>query len=71
MHGDNAAMRSHPDALPQHDKAVISAAKLRDYALNPDHPKGSDKARVFAMVLGMIDTGELVPRLTSVYVKKR
>jgi len=43
----------HKDALPNYEKAVIPAEKLRDYALNPDHSGGgSDKARVFKSVLG-------------------
>lgn len=28
-------------------------AKLRDYALNPDHPEGAGKARAFATWLGL------------------
>ncbi|RZS53014.1 DUF6883 domain-containing protein [Sphaerotilus mobilis] len=43
----------HPDALPNHDRAVIPEAKLSAYALNPDHEVGRHKARVFHAVLGM------------------
>jgi hypothetical protein len=32
--------------------AFIPAEKLVGYCLNPDHPRGKDKARVFASVLG-------------------
>ncbi|MGA2983546.1 MAG: DUF6883 domain-containing protein [Terriglobia bacterium] len=39
--------------LPQHEKAIVSIEKLRDYALNPDHPRGKNKARVFKSALGM------------------
>lgn len=39
------------DPLPRVDAAIISAAKLRDYALDPDHPVGAPKARVFAAAL--------------------
>ena len=39
--------------LPQHDKAIVPIEKLRDYALNPNHPRGNDKARVFKSALGM------------------
>jgi len=39
--------------LPQHEKAVVPIAKLRDYALDPDHPEGKNKARVFKAALGM------------------
>jgi hypothetical protein len=39
--------------LPAADHAVIEHAKLRDYALDPDHPTGAHKARVFAAALGL------------------
>jgi hypothetical protein len=39
--------------LPATDHAVIDIAKLRDYALDPDHPTGAHKARVFAAALGL------------------
>ncbi|HEY0079123.1 MAG TPA: hypothetical protein VGB73_10790 [Pyrinomonadaceae bacterium] len=39
--------------LPNGENAVIDMRKLRDYCLNPDSPRGSSKARVFAAVLGM------------------
>lgn len=38
--------------LPNSDRAVVDIAKLRDYSLNPQHPKGKHKARVFLAVLG-------------------
>jgi hypothetical protein len=44
---------SHPDALPNHEQAVIPEAKIDGYALNPEHTVGMHKARVFAAVLGM------------------
>ncbi|MCK9799407.1 hemagglutinin repeat-containing protein, partial [Pseudomonas sp. MAFF 302030] len=34
------------------NRAVIDPRKLTDYALNPDHPVGGNKARVFESVLG-------------------
>ena len=34
--------------LPNADNAVVDLAKLRDYCLNPKHPRGRHKARVFA-----------------------
>jgi hypothetical protein len=43
---------SFPPPLPHAADAVIAAAKLRDYTLNPDHPDGGPKARVFAAVFG-------------------
>ena len=39
-------------ALPDADKAVIDNRKIVDYALNPDHPVGANKARVFQSALG-------------------
>jgi hypothetical protein len=39
--------------LPQHEKAIIPVEKLRDYALDPSHPLGKNKARVFKAALGM------------------
>jgi hypothetical protein len=38
--------------LPHADQAVVDIAKLRDYSLNPLHPEGKHKARVFAATLG-------------------
>lgn len=38
--------------LPNPDQAIVDIAKLRDYSLNPQHPKGKHKARVFAATLG-------------------
>jgi hypothetical protein len=43
--------------LPQHEKAIVPIEKLRDYALNPSHPQGKNKARVFKATLGM-DRGD-------------
>jgi len=37
--------------LPCADKAFVDVAKLRDYCLNPLHPRGRHKARVFAECL--------------------
>lgn len=39
--------------LPQHEKAIVPIEKLRDYALDPGHPQGKNKARVFKAALGM------------------
>jgi hypothetical protein len=38
--------------LPGHERAVIPEAKLR-YCLDPMHPTGRDKARVFSSALGL------------------
>jgi hypothetical protein len=45
-------MTPHPNALPNHENAVIESNKLQDYLLNPEHPVGGNKARVFASALG-------------------
>lgn len=39
--------------LPLREQAEIPPAKLRDYALNPEHEEGRHKARVFAAALGI------------------
>lgn len=38
--------------MPNGDRAVVTIEKLRDYCLNPAHPRGRHKARVFAASLG-------------------
>ena len=38
--------------LPGADRAYVDIGKLRDYCLNPLHPRGRHKARVFAERLG-------------------
>ncbi len=39
--------------LPGYESAEIDLQKLRDYCLNPDHPVGKHKARVFRKKLGI------------------
>lgn len=39
--------------LPEADKAIVPTEKLRDYSLDPGHPIGKHKARVFEAALGM------------------
>ena len=39
--------------LPGGDRAIVDIAKLRDYRLNPNHPRGRHKARLFASVLNL------------------
>jgi hypothetical protein len=38
--------------LSNGENAIVPMEKLVNYCLNPDHPRGKDKARVFASVLG-------------------
>ena len=55
----------HPNCfvvqLPNPHKAIAELQKLRDYSLNPKHPVGKHKARVFGAALGisMDDAGWL------------
>mgnify|MGYP000586050513 CR=1 FL=1 len=39
--------------LPNAEQAVVEIQKLREYCLNPDHPRGKHKARVFESALGL------------------
>ncbi len=39
--------------LPNADRATIDKRKLREYLLNPDHPAGKHKARVFDAAFGL------------------
>jgi hypothetical protein len=39
--------------LPGAEWAFIDIRKLRDYCLNPEHPRGRHKARIFAASLGL------------------
>ncbi|MGJ3246959.1 MAG: DUF6883 domain-containing protein [Elainellaceae cyanobacterium] len=39
--------------LPNGEYAVISTEKLIGYCLNPNHPSGKHKAKVFASALGI------------------
>jgi hypothetical protein len=39
--------------LPNGDRALVEDAKLLDYCLNPNHPRGRHKSRIFESVLGI------------------
>lgn len=39
--------------LPNSHRAVVEIEKLRNYSLNPNHPIGKHKARVFKAALGI------------------
>lgn len=47
--------------LPNPESAVVDERKLEEYLLNPEHPRGKHKARVFATACGIIrgDAGTL------------
>ena len=40
-----------PSRVPRADEAVVPEDKLARYALDPDHPRGRHKARVFSAAL--------------------
>jgi len=54
--------------LPNAERAFVDIAKLRDYSLDPVHPEGKHKARVFAAALGLSrnDADWLCEQLLSV-----
>jgi hypothetical protein len=39
--------------LPNPEQAIIDSRKLSGYCLNPEHPDGQNKARVFQSALGL------------------
>ena len=41
--------------IPHAEHATVDIRKLRDYCLNPRHPEGQHKARLFAAALGMTE----------------
>jgi len=41
--------------VPNGEQATVDVRKLRDYCLNPLHPEGKHKARLFAAALNMTD----------------
>lgn len=46
--------------LPNGDQAIVEIRKLLDYCLNSQHPRGRNKARVFASVgIREVDAEEL------------
>ncbi len=53
--------------LPNADRAVIDIEKLRDYSLNPNHPEGKHKARVFLAALGF--TADDAERLRKILLE--
>lgn len=42
--------------LPGGNDAIVEMSKLRDYCLDPHHPRGRYKARVFLSTLGLAQT---------------
>lgn len=54
--------------IPNATRAVVDIEKLRGYCLNPDHPRGNHKARLFASILGLTadEAEELRARLIDI-----
>jgi Domain of unknown function (DUF6883) len=50
------------------ERAIVDVKKLLNYCLNPDSPRGSRKARVFAAALGItaVDAPKLQEKLLEV-----
>lgn len=48
----NSVISKVSGALPNAEKAIIDPNKLTSYALNPQHPEGGNKAKVFEAALG-------------------
>jgi hypothetical protein len=45
--------------LPNSDRAILDIRKIEDYCLDPAHPRGRHKARVFREALGIERTDAL------------
>ncbi|MBK8535099.1 MAG: hypothetical protein IPL59_08145 [Candidatus Competibacteraceae bacterium] len=41
--------------IPHAEQATVDIRKLRDYCMNPLHPEGKHKARLFVAALGMTE----------------
>ncbi|MBD2490915.1 DUF6883 domain-containing protein [Aulosira sp. FACHB-615] len=54
--------------LPNAENAVVDIRKLRDYCLNPEHPSGKNKARLFLSILGM--TADNAEELRQIILEK-
>jgi uncharacterized protein DUF6883 len=50
MRNQSAAMTKR---LPHGDQAILDKRKIEDYCLNPSHPRGRHKARVFREALDL------------------
>ena len=53
--------------MPGGDAAIVDRHKLTGYCLNPEHPRGKHKARVFASALGF--TADNVDELRTALMK--
>ena len=76
---------AEPTRLPRAEEATIPTDKLVRYALDPNHPRGGHKARVYEVVVQVeglngatrtvittwIVAGDAPPRLTTTRVQTR
>ena len=52
--------------LPNGERAIVDRGKLEEYCLNPNHPRGRNKARVFASVgIDRVDSDVLMEALLA------
>ena len=58
--------------LPNVSEAIVDLRKLEEYCLNPDHPRGKHKARVFqsALGIGRGDASELHNRVLEAVLEE-
>jgi hypothetical protein len=56
--------------LPGGTAAIVDIAKLRDYCLDPHHPRGRYKARVFLSALGLAQMDAEFLRLALIRAAK-
>ncbi len=56
--------------MPNAERAYVDRAKLRDYCLNRDHPRGRHKARVFESALGLTDQHVDLLRDTLLFIAR-
>jgi hypothetical protein len=61
--------------LPNASRAIIDLQKIEDYCLDPTHPRGRHKARVFRQnrravirTVWIVRSGEQMPRFVTCWV---
>src|SRR5450631_733799 len=53
LHGMRSQSAAMTKRLPHDDQAILDMRKIEDYCLNPPHPRGRHKARVFREALDL------------------
>ncbi|MCE6998527.1 hypothetical protein LZG04_27550 [Saccharothrix sp. S26] len=63
--GKKPDLELHPDRVANAENAIIGPRKFTEYALNPDHPVGGNKAKVFEPALGYdrSDADDLIEKI--------